>query len=48
MPAYICTKPPRSCKTCGHYRFDPDRMDYACWVQYDKKQEMKNNRKKRR
>lgn len=35
--AYICTRPPNSCKGCEHYRFDPDRMQNSCWALSDMK-----------
>lgn len=33
--AYICTKPPRSCKICDHYRFDEDSGSMACFAEQD-------------
>lgn len=41
--AYICTKPPKSCSSCNHYRFDHDRMDYACFAHDDLKKKSKQN-----
>lgn len=35
--AFICTKPPKSCSSCSHYRFDDDRMRYACFAVEDSK-----------
>lgn len=40
--AYICTKPPKSCSSCNHYRFDHDRMDYACFAHDDLKKSKQN------
>lgn len=35
--AYICNKPPHSCSSCEHYRYDNDRARYACFAAHDKK-----------
>lgn len=33
--AYTCYKPPGSCKTCPHYRYDDDDGRYACFAKID-------------
>ena len=37
---YICINPGK-CHKCQHYKFDPDRMDYSCHIQTDRKEEEK-------
>lgn len=33
--AYICTKPPHSCDSCEHYRFDDDKQRNCCFAEMD-------------
>lgn len=34
---YTCYKPPGSCATCSHFRYDEDKMRKCCFAEYDKK-----------
>ena len=44
--ANICYKPPGSCKTCKHYRFDDDLGRNACYEAVDKQKGKKENSNK--
>lgn len=35
--SYICYKPPGSCPSCWHYRFDGDYGGLACFAKADEK-----------
>lgn len=35
--SYICHKPPGSCPSCGHYRFDEVYGGLACFAEVDGK-----------
>lgn len=35
--AYICEKPKGACESCGHYRFDEDYGNMACFAAQDER-----------